>query len=66
MKKARRTFFSFDSIVNERLNKLAAGKHTSKAEILRRAIALYDYFETETEGHIKFEKPNGDKVELVL
>jgi len=66
MAKPRRTSFSFDNKVNSRLDRLAADGGTSKSEILRRAITLYDYLENEADGRIKFEKANGDKVELVL
>jgi predicted transcriptional regulator len=63
----KRTTFSFSQDVDSLLTELAEAKHTNKTEILRRAIALYDYLEKQREGgNVKIEKPNGEKVEIVF
>ena len=68
MEKQQRATFSFDKTVSKKLSQLAKEGDTSKTEILRRAITLYDFFEKNQgeDGHIKLEKPNGDKVELIM
>ena len=68
MNNSRRTTFSFDQTVNAKLADLAKRQGTTKTEILRRAITLYDYLDSQRggDGHIKIEKPGGDKVELLL
>lgn len=60
--------FSFDAAAEQKLRELAESKGVTKSEVLRRAIALYDYLESQRneKSHIKIEKPNGEKVELVL
>jgi predicted transcriptional regulator len=64
---AKRTTFSFSKDVDRLLNDLAEHKDTTKTEILRRAITLYDYLEKNREGGtVKIEKPSGEKVEIVL
>jgi len=36
--------------MNEMLDKLAKQKHITKAEVLRRALAMYNYVDDETRG----------------
>ena len=67
-KTSGKTTFTFNEDVTGRLDELAGKKGTSKSEILRRAITLYDYLEKQKSqtGEVTIVKPNGEKVELVL
>ena len=60
--------FVFDQAADSKLRDLADRKSVSKTEILRRAIALYDYLESQQKpgAGIRIEKPSGEKVDLVL
>jgi predicted transcriptional regulator len=64
-----RSTFSFDESVERKLNDLANKKHTTKTEVLRRAIALYDLIESrrnQQSSGVTVEFEPGKKVELVM
>ena len=62
-----RSTYSFDKSVNIKLSQLASKKGTTKSEIIRRAIVAYEYLDNQVEdGLLKLEKPNGQKVEILL
>lgn len=67
-KTSGKTTFTFNEDATGRLDELAGKKGTSKSEILRRAITLYDYLDKQKSqtGEVTIVKPNGEKVELVL
>lgn len=69
MKTTKRSTFSFDEQAYAKLSELASTSGVPKTEILRRAIAVYDYLLNEAGGSdhaIKIEKEGGEKVELVF
>ena len=66
--KNNRSTFSFDDEAYKRLNELSGSTGVPKTEILRRAIAVYDYLNEVrgSENSVKIEKPDGEKVDLVF
>lgn len=66
---ASRTTFNFDKKAAETLEALAEKKGVSATEIVRRALALYDYIEQvkgPQVGSVTIEKEGGQKVDVVL
>lgn len=62
-----RSTYSFSPKVIKKLAALAAKNDTSRTEILRRAITLYEYLEEERgDGPIKITKANGERVDLIM
>ncbi len=68
--KEQRSTFSFDPTTATRLSELARKKHVSNTEVLRRALALYDYIESERSdesgGGITFVDKAGKEVKVIL
>jgi len=62
------TTFSFDHTTSHRLDRLARSKGISNAELVRRAVALYELVENERapESEVAFLDRNGDKVSVVM
>jgi predicted transcriptional regulator len=63
-----RSTFSFDESADRKLADLASKKGTTKTEVLRRAIALYDLIESRRSpsSAVTVEFEPGKKVELVM
>lgn len=63
-----KTTFSFDDVVSTRLEKLAEEKDTTKSEVLRRAITLYDFLEKKRgdKDTITIIGEDGKQIEIVL
>ena len=63
-----KTTFSFDDRVSRRLEEMAVDKNTTKSEVLRRAITLYDFLEKKRgDNHsITVIDKDGKQVEIVL
>jgi hypothetical protein len=64
-----RSTYSFDESVDQKLNYLAKKRQTNKTEILKRAIALYDFIESRRKqgsSGVTLEFDQNDKVEVVM
>lgn len=63
-----RTTFAFDPTTSERLARLAKKKGISNTELVRRAVALYEFVERERDerSDITFIDRDGDKITVVL
>jgi hypothetical protein len=63
-----RTTFSFDRSTSQRLDRLARRKGISNAELVRRAVALYELVENERapESEVAFLGHDGEKVSVVM
>lgn len=62
------TTFSFDENVTSKLNEIAEKSRTTKTEILRRAITLYDLLEKRkgSDNTITIKDEEGKETELIL
>ena len=60
--------FSFDKAANAKLQNIANSSSTSKSEVLRRAITLYDYLlqNAHDEGHLTITKQDGEQIRLLI
>jgi predicted transcriptional regulator len=57
----------FNDKMNQILEQLAERKGTTKVDVLRRAVALYDYLEDEQkEGRVSITKNNNIVKDIVL
>ena len=63
-----KTTFDFNDKVTAKLEQLAENSQSTKADVLRRAIALYDLLESKKGGHdsITIKSHDGKETELVL
>ena len=61
-----KTTFSFDEHAVRLLSNLAEKKNTSKAEVIRRALMLYDFMEKQRGDRSEFTVINKDGKELHL
>ncbi len=64
-----RSTFSFNEQASNKLNQLASSTGVGKSEVLRRALALYEYMlqqRSATTGSVTVEKGDGSKVELLF
>jgi predicted transcriptional regulator len=64
-----RSTYVFDESIDQKLQELAKSKHTNKTEILKRAIALYGYIEsnrTQGTNSVTVVFDPDKKVELVM
>jgi len=67
MREAKRTTFAFSPAVDEKLTRLANQNNTSKTEILRRAISLYEYLGDNSKGgRVRIERKDGTQAEIIL
>ena len=60
--------FSFDKIADAKLKDIAKNTRTTKSEVLRRALTLYDYIQKvmDEDGTITLKRADGQKVKLLI
>lgn len=64
----KKTTFTFDNSVTERLEGIAQKKQISKSEVLRRAVTLYDFLEENRGKNSSFKiiDKDGKEINIVL